>query len=123
MLESTVVPFASRAMKICAAEVEGKAAVATLASNSDRRIDDIPCESGLPGALRACALESSARSYRPFVVSGFSRTRLLAAGGMLAVAPELDFVSGLFAMLAAVLSVGSVWLDDALTGGVRTLRC
>jgi hypothetical protein len=56
-------------------------------------------------------------------VSGFSRTRLLAAGGMLAVAPELDFVSGLFAMLAAVLSVGSVWFDDALTGGVRTLRC
>ena len=51
------------------------------------------------------------------------RIRPLAAGGMLTVAPELDFVSGLFAMLAAVLPVRSVWFDDALTGGVRTLCC
>jgi len=57
------------------------------------------------------------------LVGGIRSLATLAAGGMLAVAPELDFVSGLFAMLAAVLSVGSVWFDDALTGGVRTLRC
>jgi hypothetical protein len=42
---------------------------------------------------------------------------------MLAVAPELDLVSGLLAVLAAVLAVWPVWFDDALTGGVRALRC
>ena len=55
MLESTIVPFASRAMKICAAEVEGKIAVAKLTSKSGRMMDAIPCEFGLQGALRAGA--------------------------------------------------------------------
>jgi hypothetical protein len=42
---------------------------------------------------------------------------------MLAVAPELDLVSGLLAVLAAVFAVRSVGFDDALTGGVRAFRC
>jgi hypothetical protein len=42
---------------------------------------------------------------------------------MLAVAPELDLVSGLLAMLAAVLPERAVGLDDAFTGRVRALRC
>jgi len=47
----------------------------------------------------------------------------LPTGRVLTVTPELDLVSGLLAMLAAVLAVWSVRLDDALTGGVRALRC
>jgi hypothetical protein len=42
---------------------------------------------------------------------------------MLAVTPELDLVSGLLAVLAAVLSKRAVGFDDALTRGVRALRC
>jgi hypothetical protein len=42
---------------------------------------------------------------------------------MLAVTPELDLLSGLLAVLAAILSVGSVGFDDALTRRVRALRC
>jgi len=37
---------------------------------------------------------------------------------MLTVTPELDLVSGLFAMLAAVLAVRAMRLDDAFTRGV-----
>ena len=47
----------------------------------------------------------------------------LTTGGMLTITPELDFVSGLLAVLAAVLPKRAVRFDDALTGGVRTLRC
>jgi hypothetical protein len=48
---------------------------------------------------------------------------LLPAGRVLTITPELDLVSGLLAMLAAVLAKWSVGLDDALTGGVRALHC
>jgi hypothetical protein len=42
---------------------------------------------------------------------------------MLTVTPELDLVSGLLAVLAAVLTERAMRFDDALTGGVRALRC
>ena len=47
----------------------------------------------------------------------------LPAGRVLAITPELDLVSGLLAMLAAVLAVWTVGLDDALTGGMGAFRC
>jgi hypothetical protein len=47
----------------------------------------------------------------------------LTTGGVLAVAPELDLVSGLLTVLAAVLAERTVRFNDAFTGGVRTLRC
>jgi hypothetical protein len=42
---------------------------------------------------------------------------------MLAVTPELDLVSSLLAVLAAVLPERSMGFDDALTGRMRALRC
>ena len=47
----------------------------------------------------------------------------LATGWMLTITPELNLVSGLLTVLAAVLSERAVWFDDALTRGVRALRC
>jgi hypothetical protein len=41
---------------------------------------------------------------------------------MLAVASQLDLVSRLFAVIAAVLSEPALGLDGALTGRVRTLH-
>jgi hypothetical protein len=52
-----------------------------------------------------------------------SQVYRLSTGRVLAVTPELDLVSGLLAMLAAILPVSSVRLDDALAGGVGALRC
>jgi hypothetical protein len=42
---------------------------------------------------------------------------------MLAVTPEFDLLSGLLAMVTAILPVRSMRLDDALAGGVGALRC
>jgi len=47
----------------------------------------------------------------------------LSTGRVLAVTPELDLVPGLLAVLAAVLPVGPVRLDDTLARGVGALRC
>jgi hypothetical protein len=47
----------------------------------------------------------------------------LTTGGVLAVAPELDLVSGLLAVLAAVLPERTVRFDDALTGRVGAFHC
>jgi hypothetical protein len=41
---------------------------------------------------------------------------------MLTVAAELDLLSGLLAVLAAVLTEGAVGLDHALAGRMRALR-
>jgi hypothetical protein len=46
----------------------------------------------------------------------------LPAGRMLTVAAQLDLVSRLFAVIAAVLPETSLRLDSALTGRVRTFR-
>jgi hypothetical protein len=59
--------------------------------------------------------------YRP--LPGVAPVYVLATGRVLAVTPEFDLVSGLLAVLAAVFPERSVWLDDALTNRVRTLRC
>ena len=79
-------------------------------------------------AYRRVVVQSFRRLGREPFPSGSGPCRCrsacqLAAGGMLAVTPELDFVSGLLAVLAAVLSERTMGFDDALTGGVRALRC
>jgi uncharacterized iron-regulated membrane protein len=42
---------------------------------------------------------------------------------VLAIAAQLDLVASLFTVVAAVLPVGTVGFDDALTGRVSTLEC
>ena len=48
---------------------------------------------------------------------------MLPTGGVLAVAPELDLVSGLLAVFAAIFPEPSLRFDNALTGWVRAFRC
>ena len=55
--------------------------------------------------------------------AGLSVVYLLSTGWMLTVTPELDLVSGLLTVFAAVLPVRPVRFDDALAGGVGALRC
>jgi hypothetical protein len=45
-----------------------------------------------------------------------------AAGGVLAIAAQLDLVAGLLAVLAAVFPESTVRLDEAFTRWMRTLR-
>jgi hypothetical protein len=47
---------------------------------------------------------------------------LAATGGVLAIAPQLDLVTRLFAVLAAVLAESSARLDGALTRRMRAFR-
>src|SRR4030095_6368143 len=65
-------------------------------------------------------IEGEPRSGRGSL-HAFSSQRVLSARGVLAITAQLGLVACLFAVIAAVLSVGPLRFDHALTGGVCAL--